>query len=285
MTANSTKKSKTSKNKKAKRQLNLKYDIDFLEKLKKNAKRKDMTPTQYIRDLVSKDGWGVDNTEISTINTRLHIIDSWQKKTFYTIDSFAKLFYRYMFETFKYVPDNRGKETEESEFYHAMDKMSYFLSEYRARKNNYNNSFLEQMFKTVIETTEDFEKFNPMKAPTKEKILKQRYELIMKDEIKSLRSIFTENELEFIAILCHAISWNEVEDIKHKLLQMLNDATTIELEQMSINQDETGKKIASLKQVQLFALVEYIEFYCEINFISPIKENELFEKSEANIRK
>lgn len=282
MTVRSTKKTKTSENKKQIGQFNYKDDQKYLVMLRNNAKRKGMNQSQYIRDLITKDGWGLDNTEITAINTHLHIIDNWQRKIFYTVDSFAKLSHRYMFETFKYMPDNRGTEDEKSEFYHAIDKMSYFLSEYRARKNNYNNSFLEQMFKTVIETTEDFEKFNPMKAPTQENILKQRYELIIRDEIKTLSSIFTANESEFLAILCNEISWNEIKDIKHQVLQMLNDATTIELEQMDINRDNLGKKIASLKQVQLFALVEYIEWYCELNFITPIKENELFEKSESH---
>lgn len=282
MTKTTTTKTKTSKNKKQMGQFNYKDDQKYLVMLRNNAKRKGMNQSQYIRDLITKDGWGLDNTEITAINTQLHTIDNWTRKIFYTVDSFAKLSNRYMFETFKYMPDNRGTEDEKSEFYHAIDKMSYFLSEYRARKNNYNNSFLEQMFKTVIETTEDFEKFNPMKTPTQENIVKQRYELIIRDELKTLSSIFTANESEFLAILCHEISWNEIKDVKHQVLQMLNDATTIELEQMDINRDDLGKKIASLKQVQLFALVEYIEWYCELNFITPIKENELFEKSESH---
>ena len=278
MTTKSTKKSK----KKEMGQINLKYEKTFLAKLRKNAKRKDMSPTQYIKDLVTKDGWGLDNTEISTINTRLHILDSWQKKTFYTIDSFAKLCIRYIFESFKYMPDYRDTKDDDILSNYAIDKFQKFLYEYRAAKNNYNNSFLEQMFKVMIETSEDFEKFNPMKAPTQEKIIRQRYELIIKDEIQILSSIFTADELEFISISCHKIIWDEEKDIKYKLLQTLNEATTIELEQMAVDRDNIGKKIAALKKVQLFALVEYIEGYCELNFISPIKENELFTKTEAH---
>ena len=272
------KKRKKSKTKKM-GQLNLKYDLKFLTLLKKNAKKKGFTETQYIKDLVTKDGKALDNSDVTAISAQLHIIDSWQKKIFYTTDSLAKHFMRYMYESFKYMPDMSDPKYEAAERNHGIEKFKTVMNEYRASKNFYNHSFLEQMFKVVIETSSDFEKLNPMKSPDKDSVVKQRYYSLIRNEIKNISTIFTKDELEFISISCNAINWNEEKDIKHKLLLILKEAEEIEIQQSRLDRDKLGKKISELTQLQLFATVEYIEGFCELNCLTPIKENELFENT------
>lgn len=262
-------------------QLNFKVAPDFKALVNRNAKRKDMTPTRYIQDLVRKDGWGLDNTEITAINTQLHTIDNWQRKIFFTTDSLAKLFMRYIYEEFKYMPIFDEPEYEAAAKGHGIEKYKQFMNDYRAAKNFYKRSFLEQMFKAVVETTSDFEKLNPMKAPDKDNIVKKRYYYLIRHEIENLNSIFAPNELDFIAILCHEIEWNEVKDIKGKLLKILLEASEIEMNQSGLDRDELGEKISKLTQIQLFAMTDYIEGYCDLNCLTPIKENELFKKMEA----
>ena len=272
-------KTKTKSTKKIeKKQLNLKYEPKFIALLTKNAKRKGMTPTQYIKDLVTKDGWGLDNTEITAINTQLHTIDNWIKKTFYTTDSLAKLFMRYMYEDFKYMPDTGDQKFEAAAKAHGFEKYKHFINDYRSTKNFYNRSFLEMMFKVVLETTSDFEKLNPMKAQDKDNIIKERYYHLVQYEIENLGSIFEPEELDFIAILCHGIEWNKEKDIKGKLLNMLLEASKIEMKQSGLDRDKLREKISKLTHGQLIPLVEYIEGFCELECLTPNKENELFDK-------
>ncbi len=244
-----------------KKQLNLKYEPKFITLLNKNAKRKGMTPTQYIKDLVTKDGWGLDNTEISAINTQLHTIDNWIKKTFYTTDSFAKLFMRYIFEIFKYMPDPDPKE-EDKLFYHGLDKYRQLLETYRATKNYYKDSFLNQMFKTEIETAADFEKFNPLKMPdadadTIEKLL--RYNSLMIDARIALKTVFTVHELDGISIICHEINWKEVSDIRLTLCETFNNTLDEVFHQLNIDREKIEKQISRFNKAMLFSLVDYIE--------------------------
>lgn len=258
-----TTKSAIKSKKKEMGQLNLKYEKKFLDKLRKNAKRKDMTPTQYIKDLVTKDGWGLDNTEISAINTQLHVIDIWTKKVFYTTDSFAKLFMRYIFETLKYMPaPDSNPEEEDKIIYRAIDRYRQFLETYRATKNYYKESFLNQMFKTEIETAADFEKFNPLKMPdadadTIEKLL--RYNIIMNDARMALKTVFTVHELDGISIICHEINWKEVSDIKSTLRETFNNTLDEEFQQLNIDREKIEKQIPHFKEAMLFSLVDYIE--------------------------
>jgi len=274
------KKRKSSKTKKEEEvQFNILVNSKFLDLLKKNAKKKGFTQKKYIIDLVTKDGKALDNSDVTAINAQLHTIDNWQRKIFFTTDSIAKLFMRYMYEDFKYMPDLGDSEYAAKA--HGLEKYENFINDFRTTKNFYKRSFLEQMYKVVLETTADFEKLNPMIAPDKDEIVKERYYRLIQYEIENLSSIFTPEELDFIAALCHGVEWNEEKDIKKKLLNMLLEASEIELNQSGLNRDQLGEKISNLTQVQLIPMIEYIEGFCELYCLSPIKENELFKKKEA----
>ena len=97
-------KTNTSKNKKktvVKKHLNLTLDQKIISKLRKNAEKRDMTPTQYVSYFVNRDANDLAFSEEGAIRSQLYTIDNWQRKIFYTVDSFAKLFHYYIFESFK----------------------------------------------------------------------------------------------------------------------------------------------------------------------------------------
>lgn len=272
-----TSKSKTAKTAVVKKHLNLTLDQKIISKLRKNAEKRDMTPTQYVSYFVNRDANDLAFSEEGAIRSQLYTIDNWQRKIFYTVDSFAKLFHYYIFESFKYMSDYRGTKKEDYAIHHALDKMGNFLSEFRARKNNYNNSFLEQMFKVIIETSADFKKLNPLNKPEIEaEVIKKRYESIIQDQTKALYHIFTTDELDFISISCCKIDWSKITDIKQQLLTALEDVSEIEEMQMGINLEELKKKVPNCRIGVLYALIEYIENYCDMNYLTPIEKSELF---------